>query len=133
MAYVTEKDYEDYGFGQAPSGFDEYAKLAGDVIDHFTRYYYLEHDLEAEKSIFRQTLFKKAVCAQIKYYDDLGSSSYAEMNATPNQITIGRTSITNSGQRGQVHQPEVKAASPDAMRYLSQTGLLYRGVGGYHL
>lgn len=127
--YVTKEEYKEFGFGDAPSDFENLVKLAGDMVDYQTRYFYVQNNIKEDKVILRVTLFKKAVCAQVKYYDDLGGTSTGQLNSTPNQITIGRTSITNSGQRGNGSDKKVDTLSEDARRYLSGTGLLYRGLG----
>lgn len=129
VGYVTRKEYTEYGFGEAPENFEDLVKMAGDMVDHQTRYFYVHNDIEEDKAHLRATLFKKAVCAQVKYYDDLGGTSTGQLNSTPNQISIGRTSITNSGQRGSGTDEKVDTLSEDTRRYLSGTGLLYRGVG----
>lgn len=127
--YVTETDYEVFGFGKVPDNFNALAKQAGDMVDYQTRYFYAQNNIEEDKVTLRVTLFKKAVCAQVKYYDDLGASSAGALNSTPNHISIGRTSITNSGQRGVGNGEAVDTLSEDTRRYLSGTGLLYRGLG----
>lgn len=127
--YVTKEEYKEFGFGEAPSDFENLVKLAGDMVDYQTRYFYVQNSIEEDKIALRVTLFKKAVCAQVKYYDDLGASSAGALNSTPNQISIGRTSITNSGQRGAGNGETVDTLSEDTRRYLSGTGLLYRGLG----
>lgn len=127
--YVTKEEYKEFGFGDAHSDFENLVKLAGDMVDYQTRYFYVQNNIKEDKVTLRVTLFKKAVCAQVKYYDDLGGTSTGQLNSTPNQISIGRTSITNSGQRGNGSDEKVDTLSEDTRRYLSGTGLLYRGLG----
>lgn len=128
VEYVTRKEYTEYGFGEAPEDFEDLVKMAGDMVDYQTRYFYVQNNIKEDKVTLRVTLFKKAVCAQVKYYDDLGATSAGALNSTPNHISIGRTSITNSGQRGVGNGETVDTLSEDTRRYLSGTGLLYRGL-----
>ena len=72
--YITKQEYESLGFGKAPQSFDEYLRVASNVIDYHTRYFYLSHDL-TEDNTQRAELFKKAVASQVKSFDELGTAS----------------------------------------------------------
>ena len=128
--YITQQEYESLGFGTAPQSFDEYLRVASNMIDYHTRYFYLSHDLK-EDNTQRAELFKKAVASQVKYFDELGTSSQVELESQPSQITIGRTSISTGSNRSNSNANQTMNTvklSDEAYRYLAHTGLLYRGL-----
>ena len=100
------------------------------MIDYHTRYFYLSHDL-TEDNTQRAELFKKAVASQVKSFDELGTASQVELESQPSQITIGRTSISTSGNRSNSNTDNTMNTvklNDEAYRYLAHTGLLYRGL-----
>lgn len=128
--YITQQEYELLGFGTAPQAFEEYLRVASNVIDYHTRYFYLSHDL-TEDNTQRAKLFKKAVASQVKHFDELGTASEVELESQPNHITIGRTSISTGSNRGNSNTNNTMNTvklSDEAYRYLAHTGLLYRGL-----
>ena len=126
--YITQQEYESLGFGTAPQAFDEYLRVASNVIDYHTRYFYLSHDL-TEDNTQRAELFKKAVASQVKYFDELGTASQVELESQPSQITIGRTSISSNRSNSNTNNTmNTVKLSDEAYRYLAHTGLLYRGL-----
>ena len=126
--YITQQEYESLGFGTAPQAFDEYLRVASNVIDYHTRYFYLSHDL-TEDNTQRAELFKKAVASQVKYFDELGTASQVELESQPSQITIGRTSISSNRSNSNTNNTmNTVTLSDEAYRYLAHTGLLYRGL-----
>lgn len=128
--YITQQEYESLGFGTAPQAFDEYLRVASNMIDYHTRYFYLSHDL-TEDNTQRAELFKKAVASQVKYFDELGTSSQVELESQPSQITIGRTSVSTGSNRSNSNTDNTMNTvklSDESYRYLAHTGLLYRGL-----
>ena len=126
--YITRQEYESLGFGKAPRSFEEYLRVASNVIDHHTRYFYLSNDL-TEDNTQRAELFKKAVASQVKSFDELGTASQVELESQPSQITIGRTSISSNRSNSNANQTmNTVKLSDEAYRYLAHTGLLYRGL-----
>lgn len=125
--YITQQEYESLGFGKAPQSFDEYLRVASNVIDYHTRYFYLSNDL-TEDNTQRAKLFKKAVASQVKHFDELGTASQVELESQPSQITIGRTSISTRSNSNTNNTMNTVKLSDEAYRYLAHTGLLYRGL-----
>ena len=52
--YVTKEEYKEFGFGDAPSDFENLVKLAGDMVDYQTRYFYVQNNILLASSIFFQ-------------------------------------------------------------------------------
>lgn len=125
--YITQQEYESLGFGTAPQAFDEYLRVASNVIDYHTRYFYLSHEL-TEDNTQRAELFKKAVASQVKSFDELGTASQVELESQPSHITIGRTSISTGSNSNANQTMNTVKLSDEAYRYLAHTGLLYRGL-----
>src|SRR5690606_750511 len=125
MTYLTYQEYIDLGFAEITEAeFDKLLPKASDVIDSVTRSFYKFNDIEQDVP-FRREQFKKAVAAQIQYFHDKGGTMSHEVDS-PLTVNIGRTSIL-MGEKNQQRANTI--ISPDAIRYLSGTGLLYCGVG----
>lgn len=124
MPYLTYDEYQNFGFSDVTA--DDFPKLeqkASDVLDSITRDFYQLIDLESDFPL-RRDKFKKAVAAQIEYFNDMGGTSAHELN-NPLSVSIGRTSIS-SGARNQAKLNNIVA--DDVYMYLRNTGLLYRGI-----
>lgn len=125
MPYLTYAEYQDLGFSEMDeTEFGKLVKKASDVIDGITRFFYQFNDIEDDVE-FRRNQFKKAVAAQIEYFNDVGATSSHEIN-NPLTVQIGRTQVG----MGANNQKEANTlVSSDAYTYLKGTGLLYRGLG----
>jgi len=125
MAYLTYDEYKNLGFVELDqTEFDKLLKKAEDVLDSVTRSFYRFHDLETDIP-FRRDKFKKALACQIEYFHDIGATSTHEIN-DPLTVQIGRTQIWT----GEANQKKTNTiVAPDVYLYLSDTGLMYRGVG----
>lgn len=127
MDYLTYKEYmaiePEY---LDEEKFDKLINKASDVIDNLTSYYYQYNNLEDDIE-FRKNQFKKAIAAQVEYFNNLGGTTVEEIQSAES-ITIGRTSISKGG-RADSKQEKQSIVSEDALMYLKPTGLLYRGIG----
>lgn len=129
MPYLTYTEYIDMGFSQTEkTEFDRLLKKASDVINGVTRDFYQFYDL-ADDLPYRRDKFKKAVAAQIEYFNDMGATSSHGLNE-PSSVAIGRTTVS-SGRRGSqgAQEPQNAIVSKDARMYLSGTGLLNKSIG----
>lgn len=126
MPYIDYQYYTDEykGASMNESTFSSLVVKASDVIDSITRSFYQFKDLETDVA-FRKSKFKKAVASQVEYFHDMGASSSHGINS-PLAVTIGRTQMS-SGETNQKKTNNIVA--PDAYMYLTDTGLLYRGLG----
>lgn len=125
MPYLTYEEYSELGFSELDeTEFDKLIKKAGDVIDGITRFFYQFNDIEEDVE-FRRSQFKKAIAAQVKYFNDVGVTSSHELN-NPLNVQIGRTQVGMGVNNQRVANSLV---SSDAVMYLRSTGLLYRGMG----
>lgn len=129
MTYITYVEYNDFAFTEIEEiEFDKLIKKAGDVIDSVTRHFYQFNNIEDDVE-FRRTQFKKAVGAQIEYFKAVGSTNYEEINSAPQTFQAGRTAVSNTSRFSAGGKNEKKSlAAEDALMYLSDTGLLFRGV-----
>ena len=124
MGYITHDYYKNEYMGQdAGDQLDKYIERASDAIDMATNYILKGVQFE-QLAQFLQDQVKKAVAAQVEYYVVMGGD--AEVNAGQSNIgsvQIGSFSYSNdqSSKRSFI--------SPNAMNYLSATGLLFNGIG----
>ncbi|MFJ3386842.1 hypothetical protein [Lysinibacillus sp. NPDC086135] len=128
MPYLTYEEYQEIGFSDVTA--DDFPKLerkASDVLDSVTRDFYQLNELDSDFPL-RRDKFKKAVAAQIDYFYDMGATSSHGIQE-PATVQIGRTTLSNSAKGSTSTQgTENSIVSKDALMYLRNTGLLYRGI-----
>lgn len=129
MPYLTYGEYKEFGFTHLEeTKFDELIKKAGDVVDSVTRHFYKFNDIE-EDVPFRRNQFKKAVAAQVEYFNEVGSTTTEGINSSPNTFQAGRTMVSNVSRRDEGGAVESKSmVAEDTFMYLRDTGLLYAGI-----
>lgn len=131
MPYLTYEEYIDLGFTEIDeTEFEKLLPKASDVIDSVTSYFYQFKDINEDVIKFRRTQFKKAVSAQVEYFDELGGHTTESINSKNIQtFSAGRTSVSLGGKnQSSSNEQERSIVSSDAINYLRITGLLYRGV-----
>ena len=72
-----------------------------------------------------ETLYKKAICAQVEYYAIYGIEA-ASAGLMENSFTVGKVSITGGG--ASARSGGASMISPQAVAYLEQTGLMSPAV-----
>jgi len=108
--------------------FNKLLPKSSDVLDNLTSYFYVKNDIEKDNS-WRVKQFKKALCAQIEYFNEVGSTTSEGINNAPRSFTAGRTTVTNDSRYKTSGENETKSLiSDDVFIYLEGTGLLFRGV-----
>ncbi|WP_453992116.1 hypothetical protein [Bacillus nitroreducens] len=128
MPYLTYDEYNEFGFAEVDQlEFNKLLERASDAVDSVTRHFYKFNNL-TEDVPFRQHQFKKAIAAQIEYFHEMGATNNHGLNE-PLTVQIGRTSVSNSSRGSTSQQPQNSLISKDALMYLRDTGLLYRGLG----
>jgi len=95
---------------------------AEDVIGAITRWAVDETTIQ-NLPVFVQTLYKKAVCAEIDFVAINGSDSITA--GSGEGFTVGKVHV--DGKSG-ISASKANSVSPLALQYLEQTGLLYPGV-----
>lgn len=129
MAYLTHEEYEKFGYEVIEKeDFDRLIGKASDYLDVETRSFYQFNSLDEDPSEFRRNKFKKAVALQVEYMYQTGASSTAEINS-PQSWSVDGMSVTEASRYSNTGKNEAPSiVSEDAIRMLSGTGLLYRGV-----
>lgn len=130
MPYLTFEEFRENSLNDELTE-EEFSKLlprASSILDIHTNNFYVFNDLNDDFE-YRANRFKQALSAQIQYFAETGTTSYYELNKTPQSFSAGRTSVTNSSSynpRGQNESTPLVAE--EVYLLLEGTGLLYRGV-----
>lgn len=114
-----------HGDEAALCDFEALESRAEDVIGAMTRWQ-VDANTIATFPDFVQTLYKKAICAQVDFFAVNGLESVA--GGSDRGFTVGKVSVT--GKSASTLRTGVMSAnvSPMAIAFLEQTGLLYPGV-----
>lgn len=126
---LTFQEYSDFGFKKIEEEtFNQLVNKATDVINYYTNNFYVRRDILIDEGLHRVIYFKKAIAAQIEYFDEKGATTVNGLN-TFQSVSIGRTTVSNGTNASISNNGAFGLMSNDAMMYLEMTGLLYRGVG----
>lgn len=102
-------------------------RRAEDAVGALTRFQVQEDNFDQLPPIVR-TLYKKAICAQIEYLQEIGTNAaITGENGMANGFTVGKVHIGGASGRKAAVQSSVLIA-PAAVAYLEQTGLISRHV-----
>lgn len=129
MPYLTFSEFkEQTGISDMDEAtFSRLLTKASDVLDHVSDNFYHKYSIEKDNT-WRVRAFKKALCAQIEYFREVGSTTFEGVNRAPQSFTAGRTIVTNASRYNPGGKNEAKPlVAEDAMMYLAGTGLLYAG------
>lgn len=107
------------GEGVAESDFPRLEMRSEDALNDLTRGQ-LDNFDSFDSDI--QTLVKKAICAQIEYYENY--TTEVGFSESEKGFTVGKVSVTSGQAEG-----EKTFISPRAIGYLERAGLLLRVVG----
>nr|WP_321314935.1 hypothetical protein [uncultured Ligilactobacillus sp.] len=133
MSYITYSEYKNMGFSKITNEekFKELESTAEVLFNAVTNQYYIRHPIESDVDTIRVNLFKRALCLQCEYANDLNASTPYELNALGqiNSVSIGRTHIqTNSNAENTNYG--TSGIYGLAFTLLTQAGLVKRRV--YH-
>lgn len=130
MVYLTYDEMKELsGLDIDESTFDKLLPKASAILDHVTRHFYVRHDIEKDNE-WRAKQFKKALCAQVEYFNELGATTFESINKSPQSFTAGRTTVTNPSRYNTTGKNESKPlVAEDIYIYLEGTGLLFAGIG----
>lgn len=110
------------------SEFDKLLKRAIITLNVVTRHFYNFIDFEEDYD-FRKTQVKAALAFQVDYFNEVGATTFEGMNRTPQSVSLGRTTITQSSSRVADNNRVISIIPQEAINALQGTGLLSRGVG----
>ena len=130
MPYLSYSEFKELAphIEMEESEFNKLLPKASDVLDNLTSYFYVKNDIEQDNT-WRVNQFKKALCAQIEYFNEVGSTTFESINNTPQTFSAGRTSVSNASRYNPSGKNESKQlVAEDVYIYLEGTGLLYAGV-----
>lgn len=129
MPYLTYEEMQElYPIEIDEGSFDSLLPKSSAVLDNITNYFYVRNSLDQDNQ-WRVKQFKKALCAQVEYFHELGSTTFESINNTPQTFSAGRTSVSNASRYNPSGKNESKQlVAEDVYIYLEGTGLLYAGV-----
>ena len=110
------------------SEFDRLLKRAITVIHVITRHFYEFNNFEDDND-FRKKRVKEALAFQIDHFAEVGETTFEGMNRTPQSVSLGRTTITQTSNRVADNTRVISTAPQETISALQGTGLLNRGVG----
>ncbi|HEM5960787.1 TPA: hypothetical protein U2B27_000523 [Streptococcus suis] len=126
IAYLTEKEFEDFGFDEVED-FDKLLKRAEVSVNLFLNGFYDFVDFEKEIERRKQVV-KMATAFQVAYLDASGILT-ADDKQSVASVSLGRTSV----RYRDTSQTSLESArynlSLDALNALKGAGFGYRGVG----
>lgn len=129
MPYLTYDEFKDLSdLDIDEQTFNSLLRKASAILNSITSYFYLKNDIEKDNS-WRVKQFKKALCAQIEYFHELGATTFESINSAPQSFSAGRTSVSYASRFKATGANETKPlVAEDVYVYLEGTGLLYSGV-----
>lgn len=133
MAYLAYNEFQELSKRELADiifeeQFNRLLPKAVAVLDNVTDHYYQRKDIEQDNS-WRAKQFRRALCAQIEYFHDVGATTFEGINKAPQSFTAGRTSVSNASRYNPGGENEAKPmVAEDVFIYLEGTGLLYAGV-----
>ena len=108
--------------------FNKLIAAAEDVINVETLRHYQFNDFDSDV-VWRQEAYLMAIAKQVDYFSEVGATSLEAINARPQSISLGRTSISYGASQSAAKENRVASLLCDGARSsLSGTGLLFRGV-----
>lgn len=130
MAYLTLAEYTTDG-NYRDIAQDEFTKLlnkAESLLDVITNSFYRFTNFDTDNE-WRKKRVKRALISQIDYFKETGKTTTEGLNSSPQSVSLGRTTISQSSRYNASGSNESKTIISDDMEiYLQGTGLLYRGI-----
>ena len=129
MGLIDHRHYTEVYLGEpvAETDFPSLLRRAEDAVGALTRYQVTEDNIDQLPPIVR-TLYKKALCAQIEYLQEVGANAaITGETGMANGFTVGKVHVGGTSGKKAAAQNSVLIA-PAAIALLEQTGLLSRQV-----
>lgn len=108
------------------TSFPALCARASDVVGAMTRWAVTEDNFDSHPAL-TQTLYKKAICAQVDFFAVNGLDSVTISAGVDNGFTVGKVSVHGKSGAGASGRMSGSVA-PLAVQYLEQTGLLNPAV-----
>lgn len=131
MKYLTHEEMQELAT-EIPVTFEIIAKLVAEaekLVNIYTRRFYFYNDFNNENKFIRECI-KDAIREQVRYFHSTNTYTLEEINDTPQTLTIGRMTISNSskyGGSGNSGNTRLVACL-GFIDNMSATGRLWRGV-----
>lgn len=124
--YLSETEFLKLTGVDPMANYKELEMRASAELDTVTRFHYQFNELGND---FKSNQFRRALATQILFFDESETTSSEAMNAKPDSVRIGNTTVSyNRSSTTSENNKRTSALSQDALNLLSGTGLLYRGV-----
>ena len=108
--------------------FNRLIAAAEEVINIATMRHYQFNDFAGDFE-WRKEAYLMAIAQQVDYFSEIGATSLEAINARPQSISLGRTSISYGSSQSLVKEGQATSLlCHGAENSLVGTGLLYRGV-----
>lgn len=129
MNYLTHDEFKKMSNADIDEQtFSSLIKKASAILNNLTSYFYVKNDITKDNS-WRVNQFKQALCAQIEYFHEVGSTTFEGINQAPQSFSAGRTTVTNASRSNSSSDSNEKSlVSEDVYIFLEGTGLLFSGV-----
>jgi hypothetical protein len=129
MPYLTYQEFKDLSQSDIEeTAFNSLIKKAGAILNNVTSFFYVKNDITKDNK-WRVNQFKQALCAQIEYFNEVGSTTFEGINNAPQSFSAGRTSVSNTSRFNSSGANESKSlVAEDVYILLEGTGLLFAGV-----
>lgn len=122
--YKSNGNYSDI----TPEEFEKLLNKAKNLLDVITNSFYRFNDFDTDNE-WRKERVKQALISQVDYFKETGKTTTEGLNGTPQSVSLGRTTISQSSRYNATGSNESKSVISEEMEiYLQGTGLLYRGV-----
>jgi hypothetical protein len=123
--YITAEEFKDFTGEEAPDNFKYLEMRARAELDTATRFHFRTNEFTDD---FISQQFKQAMVVQVQFYIEMETTSSEAMNAKPDSVRIGDTTVSyNRSGNATERSRRDTALSQDAVNLLRGTGLLYRG------
>lgn len=125
-------DFQFYGLPVSARDFRRFESAAQDEINAICGGFFDTHTMADLAMQTDEERVKRAICAQIEFYQDQGgvtANERAKTHDAAKSFTVGSFSLTRPTTGSDTSVAPDGAIDPRVFRYLQPTGLLYRGVG----
>lgn len=128
MPLIDQRYYTEVYLGEFVdhTDFPVLLRRAEDAVGNLTCHQVTEDNFDSLPPIVK-TLYKKALCAQIEYLQEIGpSADITGETGMANGFTVGKVHVGGTSGKSNAHSGVLIA--PATLAYLEQTGLLSRQV-----